>query len=109
MTDPAKELGDFIRTILVFCKEHERSLGAEAAKRGASYESLVAVALASAILERWAVPPAGESTQPVAPALRQAIAARRVFSADGRRSTQIDYRREVLTTNLTNLTNGIGA
>ena len=61
MADPAKELGDFICTILVSCKDRERRFEAEAAKRGTSYESLVAAALTTAILERWAVTPIGRS------------------------------------------------
>jgi hypothetical protein len=61
MTDPSEELGGTICAILVTCKQHERRLRAEAAKRGTTYESLVAAALTSAILEKWAATPRTES------------------------------------------------
>jgi hypothetical protein len=54
-------LGGTICAILVTCKQHERRLRAEAAKRGTTYESLVAAALTSAILEKWAATPRTES------------------------------------------------
>jgi hypothetical protein len=59
MDDPRGELGDFICTAVIACKQHERRLRNEAAERGTTYESLVAAALASAILERWAITPRG--------------------------------------------------
>ena len=61
MVETPTELSVFILAILVACKERERKLRTEAAKRGTSYESLVAGALSSAILERWALTPRGET------------------------------------------------
>jgi hypothetical protein len=61
MTDPSEELGGSICAILVACKQHERRLRAEAAKRGTTYESVLAAALASAILEKSAATPRSES------------------------------------------------
>jgi hypothetical protein len=61
MTDPSQELAGYICAILVACKQHERGLRAQAGKRGTTYESLVAAALASAILEKWTATPRSES------------------------------------------------
>ena len=61
MVETPTELSDYILAILVGCKEHERRLRTDAARRGTSYESLVAATLASAILERWAVTPRSET------------------------------------------------
>jgi hypothetical protein len=61
MTDPSEELGGCICAILVACKQHERRLRTEAAKRGTTYESLVAAALTSAIREKCAATPRSES------------------------------------------------
>ena len=61
MVETPTELSVCILAILVACNERERKLRTEAAKRGTSYESLVAAALTSAFLERWAVTPRGDS------------------------------------------------
>jgi hypothetical protein len=61
MSDPSEELGGCICAILVACKQHERRLRAQAGKRGTTYESLVAAALTSAILDKWTATPRSES------------------------------------------------
>jgi hypothetical protein len=61
MVETPTELSVFILAILAGCNERERKLRSEATKRGTSYESLVAGALSSAILERWALTPRGET------------------------------------------------
>jgi hypothetical protein len=62
MSDSRGELGDFICRVLHACKNGERGLKMRAKERGIPYESLVAAALTSAILEKWVVTPIAETS-----------------------------------------------
>jgi hypothetical protein len=61
LDDKRDEPGDVICKTLIASNEHERGLRSEAAKQGITYESLAAAALASAILERCAITPRGNT------------------------------------------------